>query len=83
MDFFLSIINSIKVGEEMPQNGIFKEYDKNSNSIWDEAEIKDLQTCVQKFASKDGDIASLSRKEMKSFVGYLLSKSNNTNQSRW
>ena len=61
----------------MPQNGIFKEYDKNSNSIWDEAEIKDLQTCVQKFASKDGDIASLSRKEMKSFVGYLLSKSNN------
>ena len=77
MDFFLSIINSIKIGDKMLENGIFKNYDTNSNSIWDKAEIQTLKNDISKFANEDGDSESLSETEFNNYQRDLLSKANN------
>jgi hypothetical protein len=77
MDFFLSIINSIKIGDKMLENGIFKNYDTNLNSIWDKAEIRNLQKDISKFANEDGDSESLSETEFNNYQRDLLSKANN------
>jgi len=76
MDFFLSIIDSIKVGDKMLENGIFKTYDKNSNSIWDEVEIQTLKNDISKFANQDGDSEALSEAEFNDYQKDLLSKAN-------
>lgn len=82
MDFFLSIINSIEIGDKMPENGIFKNYDTISNSIWDKAEIQNLQKCISKFANEDGNSESLSETEFNNYKNDLLSKAYNEKDRR-
>jgi len=77
MDFFLSIINSIKVGDKMLENSVFKNYDKISNSIWDKAEIQTLQNDISKFIGEDGNPDSLSETELNNYKKDLLSNAYN------
>ena len=77
MDFFLSIINSIKVGDKMLENSVFKNYDKISNSIWDEIEIQTLQNDISKFIGEDGNSDSLSETELNNYKNDLLSNAYN------
>ncbi|MCQ2739233.1 MAG: hypothetical protein MJ237_03275 [bacterium] len=76
MNFFLSIINSINIGDKIPENSIFKEYDKNNNSIWDDTEIKNIQDEVLKFACMDNNPETFTQKEFKKYFKDILSKIN-------
>ena len=82
MDFFLSIINSIKVGDKMLENSVFKNYDKISNSIWDEIEIQTLQNDISKFIGEDGNSDSLSETELNNYKNDLLSNAYNEKDKR-